>query len=326
MNIDWTYDGCDSDDERAIEQTWEDHLPELEAKLSSLPVEPVELRLAVTHDSESDAWELQGALHLTTRTLAVECVANTVQAAVQDCIGRLSQSIDELVDAPEEVSRRRQGLEAVLPLLEKNRAEGRSYQFFTFLSPLMRSLRTHVERELDILELEGAVSAEELEPDDVLNEALLRAWERFPERPRDLPIDLWLIGLLHDVLDELTAEGQLASIQAERDVALPEDDEQNSPSTWVEQPTYPETIELGELLPGHPGVDAWDRLDFETKQTKLAELLRGLSRDERQILVLHGVDGFEPAQIAALQDRSVEDVHTDLTSARTKLSGELEEL
>jgi len=37
---------------------------------------------------------------------------------------------------------------------------------------------------------------------DAFDEVLARAWARFDERPLDRPLDQWLRGLLHEVLDE----------------------------------------------------------------------------------------------------------------------------
>jgi RNA polymerase sigma factor (sigma-70 family) len=323
MNVDWTYDGCDAEDEQLIERLWEAQQAELEAKVAELSLDPPEFRIAVTHNSEPDVWELQAALHLTTRTLVSENRGHALQPVFEKMVADLAQAIDREGDEPTEAVRRLQGLEAVVPLLNRNRADGRSYQFFYFLGPLMQSLRIHAARELEMLELEGTLTAEGVEVDDVLDEALLRAWDRFETRPPELRFDLWLIGLIHEVLDTYAGEVPHESLQTECDVALPEQDEQSSSITWVEQATYPETIELGDLLPGTPGVEAWDRLDFETKQTQLAELLTCLSREQRQILVLHGVEGFDTEQIAALQERSVQAVQSDLDESRKQLAAAL---
>jgi DNA-directed RNA polymerase specialized sigma24 family protein len=326
MNVDWTFDGCDSDDQRAIEQLWQDYQSELESKIAELSLEPLELRLAIAHDSETDGWELQAALHLTVRTLATEVAGNSLPMVFEQAVADLVRAVNEEGDRPIEISRRLQGLEAILPLLASNRREGRSFQFFTFLRPLMQTLRTHAQRELELLELEGAVAADELEVDDVLDEALLRAWDQFEWRPADVPLDLWLISLVDGVLNDVAKGVPHESLQTEREVALPEQDEQTSFATWLEQATYPEAVELGDLLPGVPGVDFWDRLDFEAKQTKLAELLSYLSRDHRQLLVLHAVEGFEPETIAALQGRSVQEVAAELQASRERLSEALENI
>lgn len=326
MNVDWTYDGCDTDDQRAIEQLWQTYQPGLESKTAELSLEPAELRLAVTHSSEPETWDVQAALHLTTHTVVADQSGDSLEIIFERVVAGLLQAVDEEESRPTETARRLQGLEAIVPLLEKNHAEGRSFQFFTFLGPLMKTLKTHAQRELELLELEESLSLEDLEVDDVLDEALLRAWEGFGKRPKTVPLDMWLINLVHNVLDDSVKGVPHESLQAEREVALPEEDEQTSPITWVEQATYPETVELSDLLPGEPGVEAWDRLDLETKQTKLAELLSYLSRDQRQLLVLNAVEGFEPAQIAALQERAIEDVQRDLQEAQHRLRAALRNL
>lgn len=320
MHFDWTFDGCDQQDERHIERLWEEYQPELEAKLAELPVEPSELRLAISCDSESDEWEIQAALHLPTRSLTAEGTAESAEQALEQMVAALAHAVDEEGDHPTEIDRRRQGLQAVLPFLQRNRAAGRSRGFFTFLAPLVRTLSSHVVRELDVLEIEGHIAGEAVEVDDVLDEVMLRAWEKFESRPHDMPIDLWLIGLIDEIVEDLERGVPHESLGEERQVPLPEDDEQTSPYTWIEQPTYPETIELGEFLPGHAGVDSWDRLDMETKQTKLSRLLSVLSRQERQTLVLNGVEGYEPQEIARLQERPVDKVVADIETAKRKLA------
>ena len=47
MQIHWTFEGCDEQDEVRIERCWEDRQLELEAKLASLQDEANELRIAV---------------------------------------------------------------------------------------------------------------------------------------------------------------------------------------------------------------------------------------------------------------------------------------
>ena len=320
MRVDWTYDGCDPEDERTIESLWEGYQAELEAKLGELPVEPAELRLAVLHDSDSDQWEVQAALHLPAQTLTAEVTGAALEDVLDRVVAALVQEIDEQADVPTEIERRRQGLEAILPLLIRYRSENRSSSFFSFLGPLMGSLRTHAQRELDILQIEGVVNEEEIEPDDVLDEAMLRAWDRFNNRPDNVPLDLWLIGLIHEVIDDYARGTPHESLEEERQIALPEEDEQSSPYTWIEQATYPETVELGELLPGHPGLEAWDRLDMETRQTRLSRLLSVLTQQQRHTLILNAVEGFEPEVIAAFQGRTPEEVKADIEAARRKLA------
>ncbi len=328
MEIDWTYDGCDQMDERTIERWWEEIQTRLEAKLAELPVEPAGLRLAISHDSESDEWLVQAALHLPIRTLVVESTSENVKDALEQTIRGLADQINLESDQKgvftADESPRRSRLEAILPFLERNRAEERSGIFFTFLQPLMRTLDAHVRQELDILELEGAIPGEEIEPDDVLDEVMVRAWDPFPDRPASVSLFLWLVQLMESVLDEYSQGTTHASLEEDRPVALPEQNDQTSRDSWTEHAGYPETIELGDLLAVRPGIDSWDRLDIETKQTGLAKLLSILPRIQRQALVLNMAEGFELTEIADFQDRSKAEVTADIESAQQTLWKEFE--
>jgi len=110
------------------------------------------------------------------------------------------------------------------------------------------------------------------------------------------------------------------------------DDEQPLPAAeireslrdeWVEQASYPEVVELSDLLAGGEQPDFWDDLDMESKQTRLAEMLGVLPRTQRQALVLHVAHGFDPAEIADFQDRSTEQVEEDIATARLTLERRL---
>jgi hypothetical protein len=74
-------------------------------------------------------------------------------------------------------------------------------RFFDVLRPLRRQLRSHAHRELTIAQLEGTIPPGELTVGDLLDDVTIRAWDRWPDGPRDQPADRWLVGLLHGVLD-----------------------------------------------------------------------------------------------------------------------------
>lgn len=332
MNVDWICEECGPDEQQAWESLWEEFEPEVEAKLAELPVDPVELRLAVFHLLEADtpetteSWELQAALHLTTQTLVAESRAETPREAMTQLVAELARRIDDYVEQPEEVCRVRQGLEAILPLLQRNHAEGRSYQFIAFLAPLVRSLITHARRELDILELEGKVPPEELAPNDILDETLLQAWKRFDQRPPGVPLDLWLISLIHEVTSGIARGEVQIPLPSAEDVPLPEreDREEAEAEFPFEEDTDPLT-EWEQLLPGHPALAAWDEMDVEERRSQTARLLSRLPTEQRHALVLATVEGFTPEQIAAVQDRPVSAVLSDLESARATLSQALDQ-
>ena len=103
----------------------------------------------------------------------------------------------------------------------------------------------------------------------------------------------------------------------------PADDEEDPlRDAWTEPGGYPQTVELAELVTGHPGVDAWDRPGVEGNS--LSEALGKLPRDQRQALVWHLIDGFSVAEIADFQQRSADEIEEDIRLAQQALQRELD--
>ncbi|HUG92130.1 MAG TPA: hypothetical protein VML55_14920 [Planctomycetaceae bacterium] len=327
MRIDWTLTGCTQEDEREIERLWEAVQPAFEARVGAVPAEEAELLIGVhrqTEDPDEPEWDVQAVLNLPTGTLAAEALGRDLQDVLDRAVGDLARQLDELEEQPLEVERRRQGLEAVLPFLERSRSAGRSGAFFAFLQPVVHSFRRYVDRELAVLRSEAAISGESLEAADVLDDVLLRAWERFDRRPRNGKLDLWILALINESLAGCR-DVPHESLEQRVPIPRPEPHESVYEETWIEQATYPEALELSEVLAGNDGIAGWDELDLDTRQTGLVRLLGGLSPEQRHALVLSAAEGYEPAEIADLQDRTVDEVLADIALARDELRRKYEQ-
>ncbi len=90
MQIHWTFEGCDEQDEVRVERCWEDRQLELEAKLASLPDEPNELRIAVQLLDGESRWELMAALHLPAQTVATQNEAAELEEAMDEMLQAIS--------------------------------------------------------------------------------------------------------------------------------------------------------------------------------------------------------------------------------------------
>jgi RNA polymerase sigma factor (sigma-70 family) len=164
--------------------------------------------------------------------------------------------------------------------------------------------------------------------EDVLDESMARAWDRFgafsEKQPLDRPLDEWLREIIQGVLEQ--SNHQLAARSLDEEVAEPTDDADDPlRDAWTESGGYPQAVELAELIAGHPGVDAWDRLSAEAENHPLAELLNKLPRDQRQALVLSLSDGFSMEEIADFQGRSADEVQEDIHLAQRTLAQEIDQ-
>jgi DNA-directed RNA polymerase specialized sigma24 family protein len=324
VRIDWTLSGCTQDDEREIERVWESLQPGFAARLSALPEGDADLLIGVYHQIDEPgerAWDVQAALTFPLGTSTAERTGDDLPQVLSGVVADLSQRLDTLDAAVAEPVDRRQRLESIRPFLERYHAANRSDTFFAFLQPVLRSFRGYVRRELAVLRSEDALAGEGVESSDVLDDALLRAWERFGQRPRDGRLDLWLLRLINAALAEHRVSVPHESLEARVSVPRLESQEAVEDDTWTEQAAYPESVELAETLAGGEGLGAWDDgVDTaDSRQTGLARLLGGLSPEQRHALVLNAAEGYEPAEIADLQDRTVDEVLADLAIARDQL-------
>jgi DNA-directed RNA polymerase specialized sigma24 family protein len=298
MELHWTYEGCDREDELRIERYWDRERIELEAKIAQLSDVASELRLAVEH-ADSAPWEIHAALHIPGKTLVTHSVARTAEESIDRVLNGLAEEIDRQQDTARSDLHRRQGLEEMLPVLQSWHSQRRSEPFMSFLGPVVGSFGPYVQHELRVRENEGTLTGERISVSDVLNEVLIQGWEQFHSRRDETPLDLWLVGLADQVIAQLSEQ---TADQSERD-------------EWIEHASYPETIELSELLADGPGVDSWDDLEMDTKQAHLAAMLGKLDREQRQAFALNVVHGFNLAEIADFQDRTVEQVESDIAQA-----------
>jgi RNA polymerase sigma factor (sigma-70 family) len=285
MRLNWTYSGCDASQKARITELWQPRQAELEAKAAAPRTERRQMRIDVEHRGASDA-----------------------------TVGNLALRLDDPLPATDG----RKGLDGIIPILDSLKARQRSDTFFQFIVPLVQSLRPYAHREIRTRRLLGELAAEQLTENDVLDEAMLGAWNEFSSRPKDRPLDLWLIQLIERVIETGSRSIAQESLDARRPQPTTEP-RGSRQDQWVDRPDEPETIALARLLPGAPGIEMWDELDVEAKQARLDEIFERLSRPQRQVLMLHTVEGFNTATIADFQDRTQPEVEQDLVTARSIL-------
>jgi DNA-directed RNA polymerase specialized sigma24 family protein len=315
MQFHWTFSGCDDAQEARVARLWESRQAGLEAKSNGMGGE---LWIAVEHSpTESPAWVLRSTLVADADTFASEQASDELAGALDQVVADLSRQIEESEGRPAPARRhiRRHARDAT-PILDSFYRERRSGPFFSLLMPLVQSLARYVRRELSTRRLLG--ETQHLTVRDVLDEVLLQAWNEFARRPQNLGLDLWLIQLIDRVLEV----GGRTIAEESLDEERPEpstDPQETRRDEWIDLPIDEETLELASLLPGAGGIESWDDLEVEAKQAHLDEIFGRLTRSQRQVVMLHAVEGYEIAVIADFQNRPQAEVDDDLAAARTIL-------
>ncbi len=319
----WVFQDCEEPRKERARRAWDESWPRLARLLATFPPDQRRLLLAVRHDDRPPHDEARAVLILPTGTLVAEESADDAAVALK----RVAHTLGEEIKRHKELLRhehlyrrksgRREMLSAAGPLLHRDAELGRSDAFFDLLRPLLGTLRDHARRELRIAELEGTLLEGQATTDDLIDEVLVRAWRRFKDRPRPLPLDLWLIGLLHEVLGEWS-EG-VAAEHGER----PRQPESKEEEEWfatlfgAEEPP-----DWEDLLPAHEA-DPASRSEADEERAQVLTLLSRLPRAQRRAFALRVLEGYEPDEIAQIQGRPESDVLADIEAARRALEAAL---
>ncbi|HWJ15655.1 MAG TPA: sigma factor-like helix-turn-helix DNA-binding protein [Gemmatimonadaceae bacterium] len=202
-------------------------------------------------------------------------------------------------------------------------ARGDDASFIDVFRPLLRHARDHAYRELAAAECVGAAELSAVTVSDVLDQALVRAWNRFGDRPRDRAIDEWLITLVEEVLDEYTGDAavlsetegdeaqRIARLAARHERLADSEPHWGAPALLSLEVVLPDA-EPSELLAGL-GPDAEDRM--------LMNLLADVPPAQRRAFTLSALEGYSADEIARIQSRSPGAVHTDIRLVRDRLCG-----
>jgi RNA polymerase sigma factor (sigma-70 family) len=327
--------GVDEAEKARLESYWAKKLPRLQKLLAPFRTDLREIRLTVGHhqqDSHRSWYEGRAVIPLPTGTLAAN-------AENEDPIVVLDRVADALVTEIKRhkervrrdyISRRkdrdRAGLSAAGPLLQRSVEDGRWEDFFRLLRPHLRSLRDHARRELRRLEQDGTIHRREVTVDDLLDEVLAQAWQRYGNRPRHLSLDLWLIDLLDDVLERWIKQEPRphASLEAKADEVVPEEvPREDDEEWWAELLGEEETLTLGDLIPAAEGTDAWDQLEADEQSDRLLSPINELPPARRQAFLLSALEDYPTDEIAGLQGRPESEVKKDIELARQTLRDRL---
>lgn len=336
MNIEWTFRNCDSDKQRA-QGYFRQKIPRLKRRLARFGVHECRISLTLHHHPNRNAWELRAVLKLPASVLVTGAEQSSLTEVIDEVIDDLTRQLrrHKARVRKEHVlrRRRRRGRDFVTALsyLEQDVAQDRREEFFALLSPLLENVREHAEYELALLESENVVPIGEFSVDDLVDDVLLLAYDRFKLRPPESLLEAWLMGLLHERTNALT--GQLPPLSLTPPAKLDAETTDDSNSLDLEDVNYwmshvfdcDEPVGLEELLPDDHVASSLDKTDEETSYRKLRQFLNKLPRRQRQAIMLHEASGFEIPEIAKMLDVSDEQVEDLIDRAREALRKNLAE-
>lgn len=323
--------GCPEPAKEAIRRSWEQKVQRLKRLLRRFPEDDQMLRLTVSMQPGLKAYDVRAVLVLPTGTLVAEADASHHDSALDEVASRLAVEIRRHKerlrrdDLQRRRARRQHDFASASGLLERYVSGRDRAAFFDLLRPLTGTLQDHAARELTIAQLEGAVYQREFSVADLMDEVIMRAYDGFESRPRDLSLDRWLFDLLHECLDRWATESGFASSLSQE---LRQSDPLNQPDdTWVEEndPCWakPERLTLEEVLPNSEAPEPWQAASAHEERHWLLSQLRSFTRDRRRAFMLNALEGWDAHEIALQQHRSENEVTSDIESVRQALCSRL---
>ncbi len=205
-----------------------------------------------------------------------------------------------------------------LPELAIDKKADLRERFRDRLRPLLRDLYRIARREILFYQLTGELPPGYLDPGDVVDEAVLWAYEHYDQivSTGDLAFALHkkVLEILKREIEKLKAEGHEA-VPVEESVPLT--DVRYKLKEDVESPFYePEQLRWEDVLPAGEVVEPEEALSAEELSNLIMRELSRLALEKRQAFVWHVLDGLSVTEIAKLQGRDEEEVSRDIEEVR----------
>ncbi|NPB09251.1 MAG: hypothetical protein GXO17_02760 [Thermodesulfobacteria bacterium] len=186
------------------------------------------------------------------------------------------------------------------------------------LRPLLRDLYRMARREILFHQLTGELPPGYIDPGDVVDEAVLWAYEHYDEivSSGDLALALHkkVLEIIKREIERLKREGHRA-IPIEETVPLT--DVRYKLKEDIESPFYDyEQLRWEDVLPAGEVVEPEEALSAEELTNLIMRELSRVPQEKRQAFVWHVLDGLSIPEIAKLQGRDEEEVKRDIEEVR----------
>jgi RNA polymerase sigma factor (sigma-70 family) len=183
----------------------------------------------------------------------------------------------------------------------------------------LRRLTLFVERELFMRESSGQIPSDSFTPEEIVDEAVARALDEKVEKPDRLGIEPWLYRLpiqsMDDLASRLSGDGSEVNLQGLRQRR--NERASDEPRMQFHQPDEAMTTEssIADNRAATP-----EEIAYTDEMIALVQFaLREAKPEDREVFILHALEGFSIEEIAAITDRKAEQIQSAIGRAREKL-------
>jgi DNA-directed RNA polymerase specialized sigma24 family protein len=306
------------------------HLVEkLRKRLQVFRPELVHLKGAVEQSSAREGTIVSLNLRLPSGQMAVQQSAQTPVVAVKAAFDDLLQQITrhkDLLRSSHKWRRRRtenarperqvpfeQTMAAVQPPTVSS-DDVRSY-----VNANLSRLERFVERELYFREVAGEVAPDFVSKEEVVDEVIARALGDGGEKPDRLALEPWLYRLAIRALDDLSvrSEESLSAVPLEVSARKQNVRASDEPELQFHQPD--EMLTEESVIADRRTATPEDIASSDEMVSLVQYALNGAKRPDREVFILHTIEGFSVEEICEITDRRQEEIRSSILAARDHL-------
>jgi len=188
-----------------------------------------------------------------------------------------------------------------------------------FVNANLERLRRYVKRELRFRRDSGQRRLAEISVEEVIDEAIANALDEHRPRPEKIALEPWLYRLSRSAMDRLgnQLESGDHSVRQNRGEMHPSLDSSDEEMLQFYHPD--ESVTNENLIADGRGSTPEDDASRQELMTMVERALKGSTPQQREAFLLFTLEGFRLAEIAAITQRTVQQVQADISSAREHL-------
>ncbi|MFB3916045.1 MAG: HPF/RaiA family ribosome-associated protein [Terriglobales bacterium] len=313
-----------------VEKEINQHVEKLRRRLQVFRPELIHLHATLEQNSAREGYSVSLNLRLPSGQMAVSSVGDTATASVKagfdDLREQLTKHKDMLRNSHRWARRRRvtrMPTEPQVPFEETMAAVKpptvSDVDISAYVDADLYRLVRFVDRELRFRESAGQLRPDQVTREEVIDETIATALGNGVEKPEKLALEPWLYHLAMRAIDDL------AMRNSEHDVTVPLEQSVRKPNVRASDEFHLQFHQPDESMLEHDnipdrGMATPEQIAASDEMINLVEAaLRGARREDCEAFLLYAVEGFTLDEIAAIGERSVEQVRASITAAREHL-------
>jgi RNA polymerase sigma factor (sigma-70 family) len=307
-----------------------DHLVEkLRKRLQVFRPELLHLKGVVEQNSPREGTTVSLNLRLPSGQLAAQRSAPTALAAIKSGFDDLLQQTTrhkELLRSSHKWARRRSArsrTEAQVPfeqtLASIQPATVSAEDIRCYVNANLSRLERFVERELYFRETAEQLASDAVTKDEVIDEVIAGALGDGGDKPDKMALEPWLYRLAIHAIGDLLARSSdnVLSVHLEDSARAPNVRASDEPELQFHQPD--ETLTRESVIADRRTATPEDIASSDEMNTLVEFALAAAKPRDREVFILHTMEGFTVAEIASITDRKPESITASILAAREHL-------